>query len=137
MLPCLLALLATGAGRVWAGIPLGIATSMISAMVLGVGVDGAIHWLETHAVCAERLGRAGLESVLEATAICGPAILYDGLALALGFGVLAFSSVPANAVLGSFLALSVLTCVLAIFTLLPLLVASRPPASSDVARAAS
>jgi predicted RND superfamily exporter protein len=128
MLPCLLALLASGAGMVWAGIPLGIATSMISAMVLGVGVDGAIHWLETHEACAARLGRAGLESVLAATAVCGPAIFYDGLALALGFGVLAFSSVPANAVLGTFLALGVFTCVLAIFLLLPPLAVARPGA---------
>lgn len=124
MLPCLLALLASGAVMAGVGVPLGIATSMISAMVLGVGVDGAIHWLEVHQSSAEHLGKAGLESVLEATTTCGPAILYDGLALALGFGVLAFSSVPANAVLGTFLSLSVFTCVLAIFTLLPLLVIS-------------
>lgn len=125
MLPCLLALLASAAVMAGAGIPLGIATSMISAMVLGVGVDGAIHWLEVHQSSAQRLGKAGLESVLEATTTCGPAILYDGLALALGFGVLAFSSVPANAVLGTFLSLSVFTCVLAIFTLLPLLATKR------------
>jgi uncharacterized protein len=82
----------------WAGIPLGVATSMFCSITLGVGVDYAIHFYE--AFLRRRREGAGQEAALDAVAEAGPAIVADALAIALGFGILGFSQVPANARLG-------------------------------------
>ena len=81
----------------WAGIPLGVATSMFCAITLGVGDDYAIHFLERR-----ELARAAGEAAPTRTAIleAGPAIVWDALAIALGFGLLAASQVPPNRRLG-------------------------------------
>jgi predicted RND superfamily exporter protein len=82
----------------WTGIPLGVATAMFCAITLGVGIDYGIHLYEDFL----RLRRegAGRDSALDAIAECGPAIVTDTLAIALGFGILGISRVPANARLG-------------------------------------
>lgn len=94
----------------WAGIPLGVATSMFCAITLGVGVDYAIHLLESHRRARHRgASRPVLVSLEEA----GGAIVFDTLAIALGFGLLVFSQVPANGRLGLLVALSLsASCVL-------------------------
>jgi len=87
----------------WLGIPLGVATSMFCAITLGVGVDYAIHFLES----ARRAREAGHpDPARGAVAEVGPAIAIDTAAIALGFGLLAASSVPANARLGLLVALA-------------------------------
>ena len=94
----------------WLGIPLGVATSMFCAITLGVGVDYAIHFLEG----VRRARASGRDpAVQSAVAEVGPAILVDTLAIALGFGLLTISSVPANARLGLVVALALVAgCVL-------------------------
>lgn len=81
----------------WTATPLGVATSMFCAITLGVGVDHAIHFLES-----VRRGRArpAARPVAAAVAEAGPAIVADAVAIAAGFGLLAISQVPANARLG-------------------------------------
>lgn len=81
----------------WAGVPLGVATSMFCALTLGIGDNYAIHFLE-------RLRRARGEGesspgriAITATA---PAIVYDALAIGAGFALLTVSQVPANRRLG-------------------------------------
>jgi len=102
------------------GLPLGVATSMFAGIVLGVGVDGAIHLLarlreaRSDGLDVPVALRTALQSV-------GPAILVDALAVGGGFGLLAFSSVPANAHLGLLLALAVASCLVANLVLLPAL----------------
>lgn len=112
--------------------PLGVATSMFSGMTIGVGVDYAIHFLER-----ARLGAgSGLgvrDTVLDAMSHAGPAILIDGVAIAMGFGVLILSQVPANRRLGGLVVLAVVTCLIATFVLLPaLLMVVRPRFLADV-----
>jgi len=82
----------------WTGIPLGVATAMFCAITLGVGIDYGIHFYEVFL----RLRRegAGRESALRTVAEAGPAIVADTVAIALGFGILGISQVPANARLG-------------------------------------
>lgn len=82
----------------WAGIPLGVATSMFCSITLGVGIDYAIHFYEV--VLRKRSEGAGREAAAGAVTEAGPAIVADAAAIALGFGILAFSQVPANARLG-------------------------------------
>ncbi|HEX7183628.1 MAG TPA: MMPL family transporter [Thermoanaerobaculia bacterium] len=106
IVPALGAVLWTFGVMGWAGIPLGVATSMFCAITLGIGDDYAIHFLERR----ERAVAAG-EAEPTRTAIleAGPAILWDALAIALGFGLLAASQVPANRRLGLLVGLALLT----------------------------
>jgi predicted RND superfamily exporter protein len=81
----------------WLGISLGVATSIFCAVTLGIGADYGIHFLEQY----QRARAAGAPRPdLVAAAEAGPAILVDALAIALGFGLLAVSRVPANSRLG-------------------------------------
>lgn len=105
----------------WLGIPLGVATSTFCAISLGIGVDYAVHYLER-----VRRGSADPQGLTRAARQAAPAILADAVAVAAGFGVLAFSRVPANARLGIIIAVTLLAS--AILTLLGLsaLLAWRP-----------
>ena len=120
LLPSLLAVLIKFAVMGWAGIPLGVATSMFAAMTLGIGVNCAIHLLEGY-----RQARTSGASESEALRVClrqtGPPALINTLAMSLGFGVLMLSQVPANARLGLLLVLGLVNCFLASLLLLPVL----------------
>ncbi|HYO13920.1 MAG TPA: MMPL family transporter, partial [Thermoanaerobaculia bacterium] len=107
-------------GMGWAGVPLGVATSMFCAISLGVGVDFAIHFLERYKRRRAE-GRPGPARL--AFAETGPGITADALAVSLGFGLLAVSQVPANAHLGLLVAAALLSgCVLTLAGLGSLLV---------------
>ncbi len=110
VVPCSVAILWIFGGMGWAGVPLGVATSMFCAITLGVAVDYSIHLVEEHA----RLRAAGdPDPVAHAVEGAGPAILADTLTVALGFAPLAFSQVPANAHLGQLLSAAlVASCLL-------------------------
>jgi predicted RND superfamily exporter protein len=87
----------------WTGMPLGVATSMFCAITIGIGDDYAIHFLDRYRA-ARAAGRP--EPALDAVEEAGSAIVSDSLAIALGFGLLAVSRVPANARLGILVALA-------------------------------
>lgn len=81
----------------WLGIPIGVATSMFCAVTLGIGIDYGIHLFDRfRREAAAGARRPALAAVLHA----GPAIVADAAAIALGFGILAFSRVPASRALG-------------------------------------
>lgn len=126
VLPCGLAVLINFALMGAMGMPLGVATSMFAAMTLGIGVDFAIHLLERYRI-ARSSGRQPDEATIHAIVTTGPAILIDALAIALGFGVLILSQVPANTHLGGLVAMSVLSCLLWTVVLLPALMVMWPP----------
>jgi predicted RND superfamily exporter protein len=128
LIPPAFAVLVSFASTGWLGIPLGVATSMFAGMTLGVGVDFAIHLLARYdRVCREGLrGEAAIAATLATT---GPAILIDACAVALGFGVLVLSQVPANARLGGLLAASVFGCLLATLFAIPALLAGETQTS--------
>jgi predicted RND superfamily exporter protein len=118
VLPCSVAVLLNFAFMGWTGMPLGVATSMFAAMILGTGVDFAIHLVERYR--RERSAGSDVETALvAAAATCGPPILIDSAAMALGFGILTLSQVPANARLGAIAVLCIVTCLLATLVLLP------------------
>ncbi|UCE58277.1 MAG: MMPL family transporter [Phycisphaerales bacterium] len=120
VLPCALAVLVNFAMMGWVGMPLGVATSMFAGMTLGIGVDYAIHLLERQRR-ARRQGLSVEEAINDAVQATGPAILVDALAVALGFGILMLSQVPANARLGGLVMLSIINCFVATMVLLPAL----------------
>ena len=120
LLPSLLAVLAKFALMGWLGIPLGVATSMFAAMTLGIGVNCAIHLLESHRQ-AQAGGMIAKEALSRSLALTGPPALINTVAVSLGFGVLTLSQVPANARLGILLVVGLVNCFLASLAILPVL----------------
>jgi predicted RND superfamily exporter protein len=121
VLPCVIAVMVNFAVMGWMGIPLGVATSMFSGMTLGIGVDFAIHLLERNR--HHRASAAGAEGAAIGAALreAGPAIGIDAAAIALGFGVMMLSQVPANARLGGLVVLSIVNCLIVTLCVLPAL----------------
>ncbi|MCK4658628.1 MAG: MMPL family transporter, partial [Phycisphaerae bacterium] len=120
VLPCALAVLINFAVMGLVGMPLGVATSMFAGMTLGIGVDYAIHLLERYRLARSR-GQAREASLTDAVTHTGPAVLIDAVAVALGFGIMMLSQVPANARLGGLVVLSIVGCLAATLLLLPAL----------------
>ena len=129
VLPCGLAVLVNFAVMGLIHMPLGVATSMFAGMTLGIGVDFAIHLLERYRLARRR----GLElepALVDAVTATGPAIIIDALGVALGFGILTLSQVPANARLGGLVLLSIAGCLVATLMVLPALVRIWQPRES-------
>jgi uncharacterized protein len=119
-LPCGLAVLINFAVMGYVSMPLGVATSMFTGMTLGMGIDYAIHLLERYRMIRAR-GEEVMHSIVAAVSITGPAVFVDAIAVALGFGMMTLSQVPANARLGGLVVLSLGSCLVATFMLLPVL----------------
>ena len=120
LLPSLLAVVIKFAVMGWAGIPLGVATSMFAAMTLGIGVNCTIHLLEGFSQ-AQAAGKSTPDALSQSLRLTGPPALINTLAVSLGFGVLMLSQVPANARLGILLVLGLVNCFVASLLLLPVL----------------
>jgi uncharacterized protein len=106
VLPACAAVLWVFGGMGWAGVPLGVATSMFCAISLGVAVDFSIHFVERY---RQRKAEGRPEPARLAFVETGPGIAADALAVSLGFGLLAASRVPPNAHLGLLVAAALLT----------------------------
>jgi len=136
VLPCALAVLFNFAVMGLVGMPLGVATSMFAGMTLGIGVDYAIHLLERYRLSRER-GRGREASLTDAMTHTGPAVLIDAVAVAVGFGIMTLSQVPANARLGGLVVLSIVGCLAATLLVLPALLSlgreGESRASTEVA----
>ncbi len=128
--PAMVAVLWTFGAMGWTGIPLGVATSMFCAITLGIGVDYGIHFFERYRLAASH---GAEQPVAVALAEAGPAIITDSLAIAIGFGLLGFSQVPANARLGLLVALALgAACLLTLLGLAALLETRGEPAAKSL-----
>jgi predicted RND superfamily exporter protein len=134
VLPCAFAVLIDFAVMGLVGMPLGVATSMFAGMTLGIGVDYAIHLLERFRLARSR-GLFREAALTDAVMATGPAVFIDAVAVALGFGVLTLSQVPANARLGALVVLSILGCFVATVLLLPALLAIFAPKTAPATHA--
>lgn len=101
-----------------AGMPLGIASSMFVAVALGIGIDYSTH-LVARVREEERRGVAGWSAVCRATAATTPAILISTVAVAVGFSVLAASTIQPNRQLGLSIALSLAVCGILTLVMVP------------------
>lgn len=106
--PAVLAVAATFGLMGATGVPLGVASSVFAAVTLGIGIDYGIHFLERL-----RAAGPGLDAGAQAAREAGPAIVADALAISLGFGLLAASSVPPNRTLGFLVAAGLVLSALA------------------------
>jgi predicted RND superfamily exporter protein len=127
MAPIAAAILLLFAALGYAGLPLGIATSMFAALTLGAGVDFALHYCYGYRR-ERRERRAGRDpsdhcdhdgAVLATLATAGRGVLWNALVLAFGFLVLAFSALKPNASLGLLLAAAMAVSYLATVVFLP------------------
>jgi hypothetical protein len=121
-LPCSLAVLGDFALLGWSGVPLGVATSMFAAMILGVGVDYAVH-LARRAQSGAAAGLDPRAAISAAFGEVGPPVVLDAAAVALGFLVLCLSSVPPTRHLGALLVASLALCSAATLCVLPAVLA--------------
>jgi len=75
----------------WLGIKLDMATSIIAAVTIGIGVDDTIHFLNTFRYNRAR-GYSVDETIARTSAVSGKAIVFTSLALIFGHFVLVVSS---------------------------------------------
>jgi predicted RND superfamily exporter protein len=99
------------------------ATVMVTAVVLGLAVDNTFHLL--HAAGAHGRSRTRRDRLRAFQAVGEPA-LTSTLALALGFGALAFSEFVPTARFGTLVGIGVLTAAFSDFVLLPALWLGEP-----------
>ena len=117
--PILLAVLLNFGVMGFTGIPFGVATSMFTAIILGIGIDYAIHLVSK----MERVpaGRERVETVAAAFASTGRAILWDALVVLAGFLILLLSRMPPNRTLGLMVSLGIAVSLAATYLVLPVL----------------
>ena len=123
----------------WLQINLDMATSVIAAITIGIGVDDTIHFLN-----AFRQNRArGLdidESIRRTLAVSGKAILFTSFALILGFSVLITSNFLPIALFGILTATTMINTTIGALLILPSVIKAtginldRPPSDSWVSR---
>jgi predicted RND superfamily exporter protein len=111
-------------------VSLGIATSMFTALALGVGVDFALHFHHAYERQSES-GRDHEAALSEALRSSGRAIRWNATVLSLGFLVLTASALKPNHSLGVLLSAAIAACYAMTLLLLPhLLRRARSPGSS-------
>lgn len=120
LVPNILAAMSILAIMGFTGIPLDVMTITIAAIIIGVGVDDAIHYLhrfqqEYDEECDVR------EAVHRTHASIGNAIYYTSATVVIGFSVLGFSMFMPTVYFGLLTALAMLLALLVNLTLLPAL----------------
>jgi len=105
----------------FAGVPLDIATLMVSSITIGIGIDYGIHFIERFRE-HRRSGEPKNDAIVKAARTAGRAIVYNAIALTLGFSVLLLSTfkglrnfgllVAMTMTIGAFAALTVIPAIL-------------------------
>ncbi len=126
LIPLVLTVLINFGVMGYSGTPLDLATLMVSSIVIGIGIDYAIHFIERFRIEYEE--DRDEEEILSATLrTTGQGIFYNAMALAVGFGVLAFSSFSAIVNFGFLMALTMVVSMISAFTVIPaILLMFRP-----------
>ncbi|MCH2173487.1 MMPL family transporter [Myxococcota bacterium] len=131
MLPTLLPVVVVLGVMGWLGMSLDVARAMIAAVVIGIGVDDAVHVLRQY-----QLRRAAGENshlaMGGALRHSGRAVVTTSISLALGFLALMMSAWQTVASFGFFVALAILGALAATLFLLPALVFAFSPRGSEV-----
>ncbi len=106
---------------------LAVGTSMFAAIAIGVGVDFAVHTVDRFKYLLHEKGLSLQIAFQEFFKSAGRALLFNFLALTLGFGVLMTSSVPPLNRFGFLVAVAVMVSFIASMTLLPALILLAKP----------
>ncbi|MFP4589639.1 MAG: MMPL family transporter, partial [Candidatus Acetothermia bacterium] len=118
LIPLILTVLINFGVMGYSGTPLNLATLMVSSIVIGIGIDYAIHFIERFRLeySEEKDEREILSKTLRTT---GRGIFYNALALAVGFAILAFSTFQAIVNFGFLMALTMIISMVSAFTVIP------------------
>jgi predicted RND superfamily exporter protein len=108
----------------WFKIPLDVASAVIASIVIGIGIDYAIHFFSRY---KEELaiGKSVEQAIKITISNTGQAIFYNAAAVGLGFLVLIFASMPPLARFGWLIALTMFFSSMASMTVLPALLYLR------------
>jgi hypothetical protein len=105
----------------WLGIPLDIATTLISSIAIGIGVDDAVHYL-LRLRRTMRRGETDAARAMAATlAETGRAIIFTSVTMALGFSIFMVASFRPVVYFGGLTALSMVTTSVAALLVVPVL----------------
>ncbi|WP_136481322.1 efflux RND transporter permease subunit [Cognatitamlana onchidii] len=106
---------------------LAVGTSMFAAIAIGIGVDFAVHTVDRLKFLLNDQGLPVKQAYSEFYKSAGRALLFNFLALALGFSVLMTSSVPPLSKFGFLVAVAVSVSFIGSMTLLPAIVLVSKP----------
>lgn len=110
----------------FAGMPLDMATLMVSSIAIGTGIDYAVHFISRFRRERQVSGDPA-HSLRRTLQTSGRGIAYNALALALGFGVLLFSTFKGTNHFGLLIAMTVIISATSAFTTIPaILITWRP-----------
>jgi hypothetical protein len=123
-LPIVLSVLMNYAVMGFAGMPLRVSVSICSAIIMGIGIDYAIHLLNKYDILSPGLP-AG-QAVPRVFATAGSAVVYNAVVVIGGFLTLLLSRMPPNQKLGLVCSLGIATSVIASFTVVPLFFKQLP-----------
>ncbi len=118
-LPTLYTLIAVYGGMGWLGIHLDIGTSMLASLIIGAGVDYAVHLAS-----ALRAAR-GPNRLEEAVLVTGPAIWTNALMVAVGFWLLTLGEARPLRNVGGLTAAAMFVAALATFLIVPVFYRAR------------
>ena len=123
----------------WLHINLDMATSVIAAITIGIGVDDTIHFLNTFRHNRAR-GLSVDETIRRTLAVSGKAILFTSLALVFGFSILITSNFLPIALFGILTAATMINTTIGALLILPSVIKAtgisldEPDPSSGIGR---
>ena len=127
LVPLLFTVLFNFGVMAYAGKSLDIATLMISSITIGIGIDYGIHFIERYR--EERANGVARELSLETAArTTGTGIVFNALALALGFGVMLVSEFHGLQNFGLLIAMTMVVSALSSFVVIPGLLSRKAKA---------
>lgn len=124
MIPLLFTILFNFGLMAFAGKSLDIATLMISSITVGIGIDYGIHFIERYREEQART-QTRSQALIQAAQTTGTGIVYNAIALALGFGVMMLSAFQGLQNFGLLIAMTMIVSACSAFVVIPALLASR------------
>ncbi|MEE9302671.1 MAG: MMPL family transporter [Thiotrichaceae bacterium] len=118
LLPNMLAAVSVLAVMGFLNIPLDLMTITIAAIVIGIGVDNAIHYLHRFKLEYKATGEVK-EAVRRSHSSIGSAIYFTSITIIAGFTILAFSNFMPTVYFGLFTSLAMLLALIANLLILP------------------
>lgn len=124
MIPLLFTVLFNFGLMAFAGKSLDIATLMISSITIGIGIDYGIHFIERY---REELSNTPSRSqaLIRSAQTTGTGIVYNALALALGFGIMILSAFQGLQNFGLLIAMTMVVSAIGAFVVIPTLLVGR------------
>ncbi|MCD6332668.1 MAG: MMPL family transporter, partial [Bacteroidales bacterium] len=102
----------------WLGIRLDAATTLLSSVMIGVGVDYTIHYLWRHRD-EIRSGKTHPEAIVHTLPTTGKGIAFNALSVMVGFSVLIFSAFNPIRFFGFLVVISILACLAGAMLIIP------------------